>query len=266
MCTDDTTHPSQHIACSATSCGIYIYLTWIISAWSHKTACLLHYIVQRCAGGTAAYSVNVVLPSIQHSAQSSTLQNIKQFVLCRLPFLLRSLCSRASPTCWLPWWGEKTEEEKTKQKRTGSFTAPIPLQEFSAFDFFFFSITKGSFHCCQLNESLHVLHPFPAHHSLSLSLPLPASPAAAVSSPSFLCICLFKYSLLKILCISCSSSTLKERIISDRSCLLPSLSRGSRCALAMKGNVVLVDRFIISTVTLLKGIHFILNILRINQY
>lgn len=32
-----------------------------------------------------------------------------------------------------------------------------------------FSITEGSFHCCQLDGSLYVLHPTPTHRSLSLS-------------------------------------------------------------------------------------------------
>lgn len=122
-------------------------------------------------------------------------------MLCRLLFVLRSSCLRPSPTCWLPCifplmqrgqllqsqWREKNNEEEDKLVSL----PPSLCRNFLPLISSFFSITKDSFHCCQLNESLCILHPIPTHYSaFSLSL------AGDVSSSSFfsLCILPFKYS------------------------------------------------------------------------
>lgn len=126
----------------------------------------------------------------KHLAQSSTLKNRKQFMLCCLLFALRSSCLRPLSTCWLlcifpltlsgqllqPQWREKNNEEEDKLVSL----PPSLCRNFLPLIFSFFSITKDSFHCCQLNESLCILHPIPTHHSVfSLSL------AGDVSSSSF---------------------------------------------------------------------------------
>lgn len=128
----------------------------------------------------------------------------------------------------------------------------------------FFSITKGSFHCCQLNESLCVLHPFPTHYSLSLTVSL----AAAVSSSSSLCVSPFKYSF-------CENAVcfLQLRSLKEGSCFFfffcsfkiihVALSWLKRCARGAE-KCFLVDHITLSTVRLLKGIHTFLNLQFIN--
>lgn len=159
--------------------------------------------------------------------------------------------------CWVANYSNHSR--KTKKRRTGLFLCPHPSAGIFCLWFLLFSITKGSFHCCQLNESLCVLHPIPAHHSLTLSLPL--SLAAAVSSSFFLCIPpLSNIASVKMpLCVSCGSSL--WRSISHNSCL--SLTWRKRCACdAVK--CCLADHVLLSTIRLLKGIS--LNLRTTNQY
>lgn len=129
---------------------------------------------------------------------------------------------------WLTTLTVGKKREKQRRGRHACFSAPIALQEFYAFDFFFFSITKGSFHCCQLNGSLYVLHPIPTHHSLSLSLSLCLS--AAVSSSSFLGILPFKYSFCRSAAVFFLwLQSLKEQRVSDNSCLSLSWLKTRAC-------------------------------------
>lgn len=130
--------------------------------------------------------------------------------------------------------GKKEGKKKTKKRRTGLFLCPHPSAGIFCLWFLLFSITKGSFHRCQLNESLCVLHPIPTHHSLSL--------AGTVSSSSFLCILPYKYNFCEnaAVCFLWFQS-LKKRSISNHSQL--SLSWLQRCTFTC----CLVDHVALST-------------------
>lgn len=123
--------------------------------------------------------------------------------------------------CWVANYsnsGGKKEERKTKKRKTCLFLCPHRSAGILCLWFLLFSVTKGSFHCCQLNGSLYVLHPIPTHHSLSLSLSLCLS--AAVSSSSFLGILPFKYSFCRSAAVFfLFLQSLKGQRISDNSCL-----------------------------------------------
>lgn len=106
--------------------------------------------------------------------------------------------------------GKKEGKKKTKKRRTGLFLCPHPSAGIFCLWFLLFSITKGSFHRCQLNESLCVLHPIPTHHSLSL--------AGTVSSSSFLCISSYKYNFCENVAVCFLwFQSLKKRSISNHS-------------------------------------------------
>lgn len=122
----------------------------------------------------------------------------------------------------------------------------------------FFSITKGSFHCCQLNESLCVLHPFPTHYSLSLTVSL----AAAVSSSSSLRVSPFKYSFCENAVCFLQLRSLKEGscfififFVLLRSFML--LSRGLRGVLMVQKMLFSWSHHIIHSKTIEGNSHFL---------
>lgn len=181
--------------------------------------------------------------STLHSAKSSTLQRTNQFVLCRLLFLLRSSCLRASPTplatvhlCSIAEWlttltvkrrGKK--REKQRRGRQACFSAPIAVQEFCAFDFFLFN-NQGLF--SPLPTQWEPICPS-SNSNPPRSFSLTVSFSAAVSSSSFLRIHPFKYSSWRGSAVFFLwLQPLKEQGISDNPCLR--LSCLKRCALAVK--------------------------------
>ena len=114
--------------------------------------------------------------------------------------------------------GKKKEKKrgKTKTERTGLFLCPHHSAGILCLGFLLFSITKGSFQCCQLNWSVCVLHPIPTYHSLSL----PLSFSTALRSSSFSAFSLLNIASVEVFLPSPHGSRFESRRnISDNSCI-----------------------------------------------